>query len=132
MLSGKLSLLANMAGAAAGEGEGEERGCDFMKNTLHERLEEIIELFKQHEIVKFIIPGLGETKFKTAEFKQVIETLEKLMKCPCERFWSASMKTSCFDLCDRRPKPEEYEEEPKPRNCPRCGQGMFSSETKRN
>lgn len=26
------------------------------------------------------------------------------MKCPCERFWSASMKTSCFDFCDRKPK----------------------------
>lgn len=65
------------------------------------------------------------------------------MKCPCERFWSASMKTSCFDFCDRRSRAdiktlywcmfcgyeEEYEEEPRPRNCPRCGQGMFYSET---
>jgi len=38
---------------------------------------EIIELFKRHEIVKFIIPGLGETELKTAELKQVVEALEK-------------------------------------------------------
>ena len=67
------------------------------------------------------------------------------MKCPCERYWIADSKTGCFNFCDEwhRPKRtakiicwcaicgycEEREEEPKPRNCPRCGQGMFYSET---
>jgi len=68
------------------------------------------------------------------------------MTCPCERFWIADSKTGCFNFCDQEQETkgkviywcaicgycEEHEEKPRPRNCPRCGQGMFYSETKRN
>lgn len=38
-----------------------------------------IELFENHEIVKFILPSVGETECKTIEFKDVIQVLEKQM-----------------------------------------------------
>ena len=70
------------------------------------------------------------------------------MKCPCGHYWMADSKTGCFNFCDewRRPKQtdkviywcaicgyrEEREEEPRPRNCRRCGQGMFVWEGRRD
>ena len=40
-------------------------------------IEKVIELFKCHEWVKFIIPNCGEREYETVEFSSVIEILEK-------------------------------------------------------
>lgn len=40
-------------------------------------IEKVIELFKHHELVKFIIPNCGEREYKTVEFTDVVEILEK-------------------------------------------------------
>lgn len=40
-------------------------------------IEKVIELFKYHEYVKFIIPNCGEREYETVEFSSVIEILEK-------------------------------------------------------
>lgn len=36
-----------------------------------------MELFRHHEKVKFIIPGIGEREYDTIEFKNVVDSLEK-------------------------------------------------------
>ena len=43
------------------------------------KIEEAIEHFRQHDTVKFILTGVGETEFKTIEFKEFVEALEKQM-----------------------------------------------------
>lgn len=41
------------------------------------KIEDAIEHFRQCDTVKFILTGVGETEFKTIEFKEFVEALDK-------------------------------------------------------
>lgn len=63
-----------------------------------------IELFRHHDMVRFILTGLGEREYKTVEFKDVVDSLEKQMP-------KKPIKVSKGG--------EEYS------GCPRCGKFVF-------
>lgn len=50
------------------------------------KIEEAIEYFRQCDTVKFILTGVGETEFKTIEFKEFVEALEKQVPKKPNRF----------------------------------------------
>jgi len=52
-----------------------------------------IELFRHHDIVRFILTGLGESEYKTVEFKDVVDSLEKQM--PKEPIYKENGNIEC-------------------------------------
>ena len=88
-------------------------------------IDKLIELFRNHDTVTFVVTGVGETTCKTIEFKEAIEALEKQTpEKPKQHFgeydgesWPVCPKCSL----ELMPNGEKY--------CSDCGQAIEWEET---
>lgn len=99
-------------------------------------IKKAIELFKHHDLVKFIVTYCGEREYKTIEFADVVEALERqiskkpyhdksdertLLKCPdCKYIFVTRFADR--SLCGGRMS----------KHCPECGQVIDWSEQNEN
>jgi rubrerythrin len=93
-------------------------------------IDDVIELFKGHNRIKFILDGVGERECQTIEFKEFIEALEKqIPKKPKDVTYEPLKKHGwkyCCPVCNLAVGENNYDYENTQEDnfCPSCGQKL--------